>query len=207
MNKKLIRLTESDLHNIVKKSVSNILAEIGNTSKGRNNIRVAINNKLSKAKSENDKDLRNKYYDQIKNVSDYFRKGKKDPYLKDFNYSDIGNKSIDKYYDSQKFVNYEDIAYDLFGEELGENVIEWCESVDFNPTLYFESRGGYDEYTGEWWDADVNVNTVDALEYELDKLYKCPFLSNEQIEEFRNAISNEIDEAEIDNNPLFEPQY
>ena len=96
--KKLIRLTESDLHNIVRKSVSNILAEIGNTSKGRNNIRVAINNKLSKAKSENDNDLRNKYYDQIKNVSDYFRKGKKDPYLKDFNYSDIGNKSIDKYY-------------------------------------------------------------------------------------------------------------
>jgi hypothetical protein len=48
---------------------------------------------------------------------------------------------------------------------------------------------------------------VDALEYELDKLYKCPLLSNEQIEEFRSAISNEIDKAEIDNNPSFEPQY
>lgn len=205
--KKVIRLTESDLHNIIKESVNNILAEIGNTSKGRNDIRIAINNKLSKAKSENDEDLRKKHYNQISNVSDYFRKGKKDIYLKDFNYNDIGTKDMGKYHDSQKYVNYEDIAYDLFGEKLGENVIEWCESVDFDPTLYFDSRGGYDKYNGEWWDADVTVNTADALEYELDKLYKCPLLSNEQIEEFRNTISNEIDKAEVGDNPSFEAQY
>ena len=35
MNKKLIRLTESDLHRIVKESVNRVLNEIGNTSKGQ----------------------------------------------------------------------------------------------------------------------------------------------------------------------------
>lgn len=35
MNKKLIRLTESDLHRIVKESVNKILNEIGDTAKGQ----------------------------------------------------------------------------------------------------------------------------------------------------------------------------
>jgi hypothetical protein len=35
MNKKLIRLTESDLHKIVKESVNRIINEIGNTDKGQ----------------------------------------------------------------------------------------------------------------------------------------------------------------------------
>jgi len=35
MNKKLIRLTESDLHRIVKESVEKILTEIGDTAKGQ----------------------------------------------------------------------------------------------------------------------------------------------------------------------------
>ena len=35
MNKKLIRLTESDLHRIVKESVDNLLNEIGDTPKGQ----------------------------------------------------------------------------------------------------------------------------------------------------------------------------
>ena len=35
MNKKLIRLTESDLHNIVKESVNRVLNEIGDTPKGQ----------------------------------------------------------------------------------------------------------------------------------------------------------------------------
>lgn len=35
MNKKLIRLTESDIHRIVKESVNKILNEIGDTPKGQ----------------------------------------------------------------------------------------------------------------------------------------------------------------------------
>ena len=35
MTKKLIRLTESDLHRIVKESVNKILNEIGDTAKGQ----------------------------------------------------------------------------------------------------------------------------------------------------------------------------
>lgn len=35
MNKKLIRLTESDLHRIVKESVNRVLNEIGNTNRGQ----------------------------------------------------------------------------------------------------------------------------------------------------------------------------
>jgi len=35
MNKKIIRLTESDLHRIAKESVDNLLNEIGDTPKGQ----------------------------------------------------------------------------------------------------------------------------------------------------------------------------
>jgi hypothetical protein len=35
MNKRLIRLTESDLHRIVKESVNNVLNEIGDTNRGQ----------------------------------------------------------------------------------------------------------------------------------------------------------------------------
>jgi len=38
MNKKLIRLTESDLHKIVKESVNRILNEIGNTEGGQRRL-------------------------------------------------------------------------------------------------------------------------------------------------------------------------
>lgn len=35
MNKKIIRLTESDLHRIIKESVKRVLNEVGDTSKGQ----------------------------------------------------------------------------------------------------------------------------------------------------------------------------
>ena len=46
MNKKLIRLTENDLHKIVKESVNRILNEIGDTEKGRDNINQAMINSV-----------------------------------------------------------------------------------------------------------------------------------------------------------------
>lgn len=46
MNKKLIRLTESDLHRIVKESVEKILNEIGDTKKGRDDINTAMVNSV-----------------------------------------------------------------------------------------------------------------------------------------------------------------
>jgi hypothetical protein len=46
MAKKLIRLTENDLHRIVKESVQKILNEIGNTEKGRDNINQAMVNSV-----------------------------------------------------------------------------------------------------------------------------------------------------------------
>lgn len=45
MNKKLIRLTESDLHRIVKESVNRILNEYGNTSVGQKKIRCFASKK------------------------------------------------------------------------------------------------------------------------------------------------------------------
>ena len=56
MNKKLIRLTESDLHRIVKESVNRVLNEIGDTPRGQNRLGA-----LAKRKQECWKTFDNDY--------------------------------------------------------------------------------------------------------------------------------------------------
>lgn len=64
MNKKLIRLTESDLHRIVKESVNRILNEIGDTPRGNFALNAVRGRRAAKhyrtnmganAEAENDK--------------------------------------------------------------------------------------------------------------------------------------------------------
>jgi len=94
MNKKLIRLTESDLHRIVKESVNRILNEIGNTKDGRNKIRKAIANKDAKGfdndmdgkfekpfKANDGNEYSNKHFGKIANVEKYMNDS---PYSKEW---------------------------------------------------------------------------------------------------------------------------
>ena len=55
MNKKLIRLTESDLHKIVKESVHKIINEIGNTEKGQDALGQVYGRAIRRAQNLGDK--------------------------------------------------------------------------------------------------------------------------------------------------------
>ena len=57
MNKKLIRLTEGDLHKIVKESVNRILNEYGNTSVGQKKLGALQARKVLNADGETVDDL------------------------------------------------------------------------------------------------------------------------------------------------------
>ena len=85
MNSKLIRLTESDLHRIVKESVNRILNEIGNTQKGRNDINTAMQNSFTKdlKKKLRSKNIQGGFEnsDKRKRVNDYMENS---PYGKEW---------------------------------------------------------------------------------------------------------------------------
>ena len=55
MNKKLIRLTESDLHKIVKESVHKIINEIGDTEKGQDALGQVYGRAIRRAQNLGDK--------------------------------------------------------------------------------------------------------------------------------------------------------
>lgn len=64
MNKKLIRLTESDLHRIVKESVNKILNEIGDTERGQyalGAVQARAQNRASNALQAGDMNAYGKY--------------------------------------------------------------------------------------------------------------------------------------------------
>ena len=92
--KQRIRLTEGDLHNIIKESVNRILNEIGNTKNGRDKIRKAIANKDAKGfdndmdgnfekpfKANDGNEYSNKHFGKIANVEKYMDDS---PYSKDW---------------------------------------------------------------------------------------------------------------------------
>ena len=70
--KQVIRLTESDLHSLVKESVKNIIREMDfSTPRSRSFLRQAMGNKVRKYNHESDPALRKKYWKQIHNVTNY----------------------------------------------------------------------------------------------------------------------------------------
>ena len=94
MNEKLIRLTESDLHRIVKESVNRVLNEIGDTERGQYML-----GRLSKRKS-----LQGKPQD-AKNVFDYGSNKRKE---------ELNNPSWNNRF------HYMDGAYGLGWEDQGK---------------------------------------------------------------------------------------
>lgn len=82
MNKKLIRLTEQDLHRIVKESVNRILNEIGETPQGK----YMLGRLQKRAIQRGDRDLDNRIADRYEQTYS----GVKDGYAFNKGYDDQG---------------------------------------------------------------------------------------------------------------------
>ena len=209
--KQIIRLTESDLHRVVKESVKRIIREMDfSTPRARSFLRQAVGNKIRKYNQEKDPALRSKYWSQIHNVSHYAhntgdKKAKEMGLPHPWCYIDgiqgAGNTGLNhnRRYNGYQTVNWEDMAEEMFGEKLADEFYEWAVDEDFDPTwyatIYGEDRG----------DVDSDVDADDAFEYELEKLDNCPLLTPEQIEAFKQRIRDEIEDAELEYNDNYNP--
>ena len=95
MNKKLIRLTESDLHRIVRESVNKVLNEIGDTEKGQ----YALGAVQARADMRKRNALNNKNFGE---------RGDRDTYNRNDNISGDASKSAFKYnYTGDMDANYD----------------------------------------------------------------------------------------------------
>ena len=209
--KQIIRLTESDLHRLVKDSVKNIIREMDfSTSHSRNILRQAMGNKVRKFNKETDPALRNKYWKQMIDVNNYAHNSKnKDakgmrlphPWSYSNGIKGAGNSELNanRHYNGYQYVNWEDMAEEMFGEELGEKFCDWAYGEDFDPTWYVNMYGE------DWSDIESDVDSDDAFEYELEKLDNCPVLSPEQIEAYKQRIRNEIEGSEPAYNDRYDP--
>ena len=114
MNKKLIRLTESDLHRIVKESVNRVLNEIGDTEKGQyvlGALQARKNRGIAPSSDEFDRSVGKYASNQRKKVL-----GHDNAYVKDDNFIygihdinplmdkyDQGNSDYNNLYDEEDF--------------------------------------------------------------------------------------------------------
>jgi len=101
MNRKLIRLTEQDLHKIVKESVNRVLNEIGDTPKGQ----YMLGRLYQRSSSVGSKPNRYAWYDAFKKAgkmnngkpSESFAQGDRDEYLKNrIIKTNIGNFRLER---------------------------------------------------------------------------------------------------------------
>lgn len=216
--KQIIRLTESDLHSLVKESVKNIIREMDfSTPHARNFLRQAMGNKVKKYNDEarkgdgRNRDLTNKYWRQMIDVSRYAHNSKDKNAQKmglpfPNGYSDgiqgAGNAGLNanKHYNGFQMADWERIAEEMFGKELADKFYDWASyEVDFDPTWYANMYGE------DWENVESDVDSDDAFEYELEKLDSCPFLTPEQIEAYKEKLRNEIDGSDMEYNDSYDP--
>ena len=147
--KQIIRLTESDLHRVVKESVKRVIREMDfDTPRARNFLRQAIGNKVRKYNQEKDPAVASKYWSQIGDVSRYAHNSKnKDtremglphPWYYSSGMKGAGNSGLnpDRHYNGYQTADWEYMAEEMFGQELGDKFCEWAiDDVNFDPTWY-----------------------------------------------------------------------
>ena len=99
--KKVIRLTEKDLHNIIKESVDNILNEIGDTDKGQFALGRLAQRNYDKNKGRDPEEIDNFAWEKGGNKpSDAFQKGR--DYQENLNEIDNGNELQSMVFDAIK---------------------------------------------------------------------------------------------------------
>lgn len=191
MNKKLIRLTESDLHRIVKESVNKILSEIGDTSRGCKMLGRAYH----KANKANDivrgqkfgNYLRDKYgytpHDFFDGIDDAEREEKgvnESTYDWDYNRSNeppIQAPSIgsDDWFEDELNPNYSQVGqYD----NMSSDFVNWAnmndKDNDYDETKSWDSHFKKIENDRSWSDFDREV----ARNKRAQDISKSPYFPN-----------------------------
>jgi len=188
--KQIIRLTESDLHKLVKRSVNNIIREMDfKTPEIRNKMRDAFVNKGEKrSQFEKGSPEYKKADSTMRNVYDYMKKKLRG----DFS-TTPGSEGVRYDDDMQITSNWEDYIYQEFGEEVYNAFMKWAGKVDFDPTMYGKAEYSADDpsvgYYGGYDGTGYDIDEEDAIKYELAKLDRedCP-LTPEQRDELRDSI-------------------
>ena len=102
--KKVIRLTEKDLHNIIKESVNNALNEIGDTDKGQFALGRLAQRNYDKNKGRDPEEIDNFAWEKGGNKpSDAFQKGR--DYQENLNEMDNGNELQSMVFDAIKSID------------------------------------------------------------------------------------------------------
>ena len=189
--KQIIRLTESDLHRLVKESAKKIIKEMDfKTPDIRNKMRDAFANKAEKiAQFTKGSPEYNKANDTYRNVYNYMKK----KVGQDFSPTP-GSEGVK--YDDDMYITsgWEDFIDKEFGKEVYDAFMDWAEKVDFDPTMYGKAEYSADDpsvgYVGGYEGTGYGVDEPDAVQYELAKLDRedCP-LTPEQRDELRDIIS------------------
>ena len=203
--KKIIRLTEGDLHRIVKESTRKVIREMDfDTPHSRNLVRQAMANKLQKIRKGKDKNLNNRNLKKMANVASYVHSKVDDvtlPHIWDYDgIKGAGNSGLNanKRYNVYQTAVWENIADEMFGEDVADKFIDWAEGVDFDPVQYAMMYGPDGE-------VESDIDASDAFEYELDKLDNCPVLTPEQISAYKQRLRVEIEDSEFEDNWGFNP--
>lgn len=144
MNKKLIRLTESDLHKIVEKSVGKIINEIGDTPKGQRGLGA-----LHARKVLRNNDLSYDTYNYAQNArggDKYDNRGNNEnPLYRDYanGYIDYLNSHPDEYMANKRKRMSESYLHRIVEKSVNRILKE---SDDFEPTGYktVSNLGGHE---------------------------------------------------------------
>ena len=103
MKKNLVRLTESDLHRIIKESVKRIINEVGNTPEGQRQLGRLANRKFNQAAAKSlvrpyDEPSVKSAYDEFYDVDNYAERQRLKNGLDDDEYLDgYGDRSNNNY--------------------------------------------------------------------------------------------------------------
>ena len=187
MNKKLIRLTESDLHRIVKESVNKIINEIGDTEKGQRALGALTAAKFKGKKKGDWGEVAKKSSDERDKASNKAAKSgynKNEPWSslmawhkKRASMSDAYNNGFQKQVNESGFYPME---YDSkIGYYTPNGTVDGIDTyIDFDEMSFSELKALRDKYLEQVghtpWNKIANVrpdifNAVNAIEEELEE--------------------------------------
>ena len=137
MNKKLIRLTESDLHKIVKESVNKIINEIGDSPKGQ----FMLGRAYRRAEKRGDKDTAvrasNKAWDGSEGGGRNYRNFKNGIDFQNDMDTDKAYKSLHKIFNHSVKESIDSFTSDLLPRKGWKTLATWKLNIEYNGELVY----------------------------------------------------------------------
>ena len=170
MEQKIIRLTESELHNVIKESVQNILNELD--YKTYANAAKKLRSQLS---AETDPQKKKELFDRYYNMKQYATQNFRDDYVGDMRYDTIGDKLKGKHSPTFDTSNVIDGAYGAInGTNKGGNKIFSTSKGKYHtpnngltsPKNFFKDKEVADKFmdaNDELWDYSNDNYEYDSL--------------------------------------------